>query len=224
MSQGWKAKWVCNNCKAEVQGSKKKCQDCGNGWWYYTKAASERQAAWSRGRSHSRKRWTSREWEPDSTGAGTQAEKEDSEAHFSGEEEGDNSEEVTPEECLKHVAELETVLTSCKNVPNCRAIAHEVAVKVKAKRKLWEELTRKPSEARLRSLLDRKYDRKFKLDALDKHIAGFQANLAITKEQHDAYTKDLEAIQIEVTNVMKVLNITPEQADRIPPGPPNAGR
>ena len=100
---------------------------------------------------------------------------------------------------MKHIAELETVLVSCKSLPNCKALAHEVRIKLKAKRKIWEELTRKPSVARLRSLLDKKYDRKFKLDALDKHIGGYQANLAIAKEQHDAYTKDLEAIQTEVT-------------------------
>ena len=50
-----------------------------------------------------------------------------------------------------------------------------------------EELTRKPSEARLRSLLDRKYDRKHKLDTLDKQIAAWEANLATAKEQHDAF-------------------------------------
>ena len=193
MSQGWKSAWVCKNCTAENHSAKRNWLDCGKGWWFYPKAASERQATWSRGRSHSRKRWASREWEPDTTGAGTQAEKEESDTHFSGEEEGEDAEEVTPEECLKHIAELETVLVSCKNLPNCKALAHEVQIKIKAKRKLWEELTRKPSEARLRSLLDKKYDRKFKLDALDKQIAGFKSSLVVAQEQHDAFSKDLRS-------------------------------
>ena len=81
-----------------------------------------------------------------------------------------------------------------------------------------EELTRKPSEARLRSLLDRKHDRKQKLDSLDKQIAAYEANLTTAKEQHDAFSKELDAIQIEVANVMKVLNISLEQAERIPEG------
>ena len=219
MSQTWKPQWTCNNCKAQVHNSKNNCPDCGKGWWFSpSKAASGKQNAWgSRGRSHSRqKKWTSGRWEPDATGAGAQEEKADSETHLSEEEEPENTEEITPEECLKHISELEIVLASCRGVPDCKALAREVAVKLKHKRTLLEKLTRKPSEARLRSLLDRKHDRKHKLDSLDKQIAAYETNLATAKEQHDVFTKDLDAIQIEVANVMKVLNISLEQAERIP--------
>ena len=220
MSQTWKSQWTCNGCQAQVHTSKNNCPDCGKGWWYNpSKVVSGKQNAWGRGRSHSRqKKWTSGKWEPDNTGAGTQAEKEDSEPHLSEGEEIENTEEITPEECSKHISELEIVLTSCRGVPDCRALAQEVAVKIKHKRKLLEELTRKPSEARLRSLLDRKHDRKHKLDSLDKQIAAYEANLTTAKEQHDVFSKELDAIQIEVANVMKVLNISLEQAERIPEG------
>ena len=139
MSQAWKTQWICNGCKAQVHGSKQNCPDCGKGWWYHpSKVASGKQNAWGRGRPHSRKRWTSERWEPDSTGAGAQAEKEDSEPHLSEEEETENTEEITAEECLKHISELEIVLASCRGVPDCRALAHEVAVKIKSKRKHLE--------------------------------------------------------------------------------------
>ena len=88
---------------------------------------------------------------------------------------------------MKHISELETVLASCRGVPDCRALAREVAVKIKHKRTLLEKRTRKPSEARLRSLLDRKHDRKHKLDSLDKQIAAYEANLTTAKEQHDVF-------------------------------------
>ena len=219
MSQSWKAFWICNNCKAQVQNTKNNCPDCGKGWWFSpSKAVSGKQNAWGgRGRSHSRqKKWTSERWNPDTTGAGTQEEKADSENPPSEEEEPENTEEITPEECLKHISDLEIVFLSFKGVPDCKALARDVAAKIKHKRTLLEKLTRKPSEARLRSLLDRKHDRKHKLDSLDKQIAAYETNLATAKEQHDVYTKEWDAIQIEVANVMKVLNISLEQAEKIP--------
>ena len=91
------------------------------------------------------------------------------------------------------------------------------------KRALLEELDRKPTEAMLRSLLDKKNDRTSKVDTLTKIIASLEEQLVAAKEQNDTNSKELAIISKEVIGFMKQLNLTQEQVEQQIPKTPESG-
>ena len=121
---------------------------------------------------------------------------------------------MDPESCKKQIYELEQALKLCKNQSGCKHLALGIQNKLKMKRTLLEELDRKPTEAMLRPLLDKKYDRTSKVDTLTKRIAGLEEQLANAKEQHDVNSKELTTISKEVIVLMKQLNLTQEQVEQ----------
>ena len=221
MGDTYKSKtWKCKNCFAKMHWKAHNCTDCGKGYWF----APKNQGSWNRARSQSRKpqrnRWEGKPWDgdgPEERDSG----KEDAESH-SGEED-ELQEPSDPESCKKQIEELEQASKLCKHQSGCKHLWLGIQNKPKMKRALLEELDRKPTEAMLRSLLDKKNDRTSKVDTLTKRIASLEEQLVAAKEQHDTNSKELAIISKEVIGLMQQLNLTQEQVEQQIPKTPESG-